>query len=320
MKHFRHILFALPLLLMPGCGLIYDDLSDCPPVENVTLLFTRMVAGSDEFGGIVQSVDVMVFDEGGGFVMRKTIPQADLQAFRAAHPDSKSGTRLRLDPGTYRIVGWGNAAGNCSFQNLTAPHTIADALLQHIDGESGTGATCDPLYYAPRMTGTAAPEIFTITVPESGSQTGTLDFTAAHDAVEVYIKGFGSSFGPATDKPEVEITSMSWAYDFLMHPRYDRPFCFVQYAQSVVSGSQTLAGVQFLTAQLNNDNSSLIHIRDPYTHETVYSVELKKFLADNNITLDPTDYDHIQILVEFLGADVRLTVPNWSGTGVTPGF
>lgn len=320
MKLFRDACLILSILCLQGCGLINEDMSDCLSGAEITLLFTRMVSGTDVFHSCVQTVDVMVFDENGLFVTQKTVTQADMDQFRTARPDGKGGTRFFLSPGVYRIVCWGNAGANTVYQNLSETYSFDDAILQHVHCNSGTGVSYDPLYYAPRMENLASPEVFTITVPESGSKTEIINFTAAHDTVELFVKGFKNSFGPATDKPEVEITSMSWGYDFQMFTQNDRPFSFLQNAQDVSAGNGLVAGVQFLTAQIENDNSILINIKEPFTHETIYTVNLKKFLADNKITLDPTDHDLIRIMAEFIGPDVKVTVPKWNSSDVIPEF
>lgn len=315
MKFFRNAYIILSLMLFTGCDdWVYDDLSKCPPgADNVTLLFSRMIAGSDEFRNNVLSVDVVVYDENGEFVMRKSVPQADLAGFSAAQAAGKSGTFLTLDPGTYRIVCWGNAGGNTIYQNLAASKTLADAALQHSCYDAGVGETYDPLYYAPGMDNIATPETFTITVPQHGTTEKTIDFTAAHNTVEVYVKGLAVL-------PEVEITSMSWAYDFLMRTKNDRPLCFVQNTKNITYKGDTYAGAQFHTAQFSNENTILIHIKSAADHSILYTVNMREFLADNNITLDETDHDLIQILVTFIGADVKVTVPSWVDEPVKPTF
>lgn len=320
MKLFCHTCLLLSLLLFSGCGLINEDMSDCLPEENVMLLFTRMLSGSDQFQSCVQTVDVMVFDENGRFLLRKTVTQLEMEAFRSINQDGKYGTSLSLAPGKYRIVCWGNAGANSLYQNLTTSHNFSDASLHHTSFNLGVGKNYDPLYYAPSMNSTVNPEIFYLTVPEYGSQVSTINFTAAHDTVEIYIKGFSSINDPENDTPEVEVTLMSIAYDFQMVTQYDQPFCFVQNAQNTTFENVTLAGVQFITAQIGNDNPIQIHIKDPFNQEIKKTVNLKDFLADNSIALDPTDHDLISIMVEFNGLDVKVTLPSWNGKDVKPIF
>lgn len=315
MKRFRHTCIILSLLLA-GCNdWIYDDRSNCPPEgDNVTLLFTRMVAGSDEFRGNVLTADVMVYDESDRFITHKAVSQADLAAFRAARKDGRSGTFLTLPEGTYRIVCWGNADAHSLFENLDATHTLDEALLLHTAWQAGRSDSDDPMYYAPRMTDIDTPEIFTVTVPRRyESITATIDFTAAHKTVEVFIKGLAAL-------PEVEIASLAGAYDFHMHTQAGKPMCFAQTAGNVTFQGNTFAGTKFHTAHFKNENTIQVHINSAADHSTLYTVDMRQFLTDNGITLDETDHDRIQILVTFIGADVKVTVPSWANEPVKPSF
>ncbi len=315
MKLFRPTYIILSLLLLAGCNdWVYDDRSNCPPDgDNVALLFTRMLAGTDGFRTNVLTVDVVVFNGGGNFVTHKAVSQADLAAFRANRQDGKSGTFLTLEPGDYRIVCWGNAAEHSMFDNMDASHTIGQMTLLHTEWQTGVSDSDDPLYYAPHISNLANPETFNITVPDGTPVTETIDFTAAHKTVEVFVKGLAAL-------PEVDIDPLAGAYDFTMHTLSGKPMRFVRTAGSVTFNGETFAGARFYTAHFKNENTILVNIKSAADHSTIYTVDMRQFLADNSITLDETDHDLVQIMVEFIGTDVKVTVPSWAKEPVKPNF
>lgn len=301
MKQIR-ILLPLLLLFAMGCNPIYEDMSHCPPDEEfkVTLDFRYMPDGTDAFAANVGNATVAVYDPQGNFVSQHSVSQADLDKFQ--------GAKMNLDPGTYRIVCWGNVDANSAMCDLSQ-YTLAQATLMHTLCASGSAANGDRLFYGPAMDDIASPTAFNITVPQTGNVRETLYFTAAHNTIELYIKG-------ASAMPLITIDGLSQGYDFSMRT-FAATMDYAQTATTVTLANQTCAGAQFHVPQFTDDCDITIDITTP---DSSWPISLKEFLTDNSITVSPVRHDLIRIEIEYLNGNVIITVPSWTNDGVDPEF
>ncbi len=313
MRRFHTALFALiaSALALTACT-IKEDMSGCP-TDNLRLMFRYLDAGhNDVFQEHIYSVEVLVFDESGCFVTRQTLYQSALTQFQ--------GVKLKLAPGTYRIIAWANAGDYQALCNLDEFSTVATSTVTHLDRNSGISSNGDPLYYAPCINNINNPDasMFLVDVPLTGRNEQTLDFTGAHNTLEIYVKGFTDNVaGTPTDLPFVEVSPLSQGYNFSMQT-LSGMMSYEQRAQYVNTADGQMGGARFFIPQFENDNPILIHIKMPSTGETVWTVNLKDFLTANGITVSPVRHDRIQIQVAFFNGAVQITMPSWAVEDTDP--
>lgn len=93
-------IFPLLLLLLPllgGC--IGESMEECPIRTSLPLEYTFNLSGEDKFSQNVQSGEFFLYDAGGLLLERRTLAPSEIAA--ACIP-------LRLAPGSYTCVLWGN--------------------------------------------------------------------------------------------------------------------------------------------------------------------------------------------------------------------
>lgn len=311
MKHLQikiPVILFLAFLMFAGC--IKDDISECPPKENVIIRFRyERGTGQDLFGQHITNTGVTVFTATGNFVTECLLEQSDLTTFQ--------GVRLLLEPGDYRLVCWGNLYEQ-SIMDIRA--TLDHSAILHTYREMGNSQTDDPLYYAPLIADISDPDAsaFLFTVPEKGVVDKTIDFTAAHKTLRIFVKGYMEQGAEPVHCPQIEVTDLASAYDFRMQTYTDFPIHFTQ--RATTTSDPEIAVSVFHTALFENDNPIFINIKQALYGSTVWSVNLRQFLVDNKIVLTPGDHDQIDILVEFRKIGVTVTIPNWQETPVIPEF
>ena len=209
MRLFRITLLLTCVVLFSAC--ITENFDRC--YRHVILKFEYVYNNIDVFGDQVQNVDLFVFNNSNGLLVHsETINSTQLDAF--------AGTDLsHLDPGTYRVVAWGNAAAQTAFAGVNRGDHINNAVL----GRPGVPRSTEPLqgngdrlHFGP----CTAREVFTITIPEWGNVVRTLPFARAYIAIEVFVINF-PSFANETAAPIIEITGASSHFCFDRVPEGD---------------------------------------------------------------------------------------------------
>lgn len=288
-----YTIFLLLPILFSGC--IKEELDDCPPDYNLTVTF-RFTDGNGVgvFPQYVHTVDLFLYDKGGLFLSRHTIDQTSLDQFQ--------GAKLNLMPGEYTIVCWANLS------TLTTINANLQTLV-HADMEKGISSDGDPMHYAPQTT---------LTIPTTGTVEKSIDFCCAHRTVEVFVKGFTDT--PATILPQVELTQIPRGYDFSMNTLNGNNMCYAQRAVEATLPSGLIAATRFHTPHFNMEDPIQIYIKKPSNEQTLYTVNLNDFLRDNGMTLGDTPQDTIQVMIEFMETNVKVTMPLWDGNDVEPEF
>ena len=301
MKILSKILFAMAAAAL-SAGCINEDMSDCPPPFNAELTFSYLGDGQDAamFSRAIDGVTLFVFDRAGGQnVLQKTIGKADLNRFQ--------GTQLYLPAGDYRIVCWGNAFDDTELLSgsLSGGRVHAPAY-----GAGGRIATNDHLYYGD----------YDITVPAAANApekvTGDIPFRGAHIDMNVYVKGFGQSSDPAT-WPVVEIGNLMPQYDIQMNAV--QPFGTTYHPVVAWDGAKKTMSSGFQVLRFADDNPVTVTVREPAPDNTVKAVvDLRKYMADNSLTVDNLHEAAVDMLIEFTDLGVSVTVPDWTSTGTEP--
>jgi len=299
----KYLLVILLVLFMTSC--IKEDWADC---NNVTINFRYPDAVSTPFSDHIAKVNLSVFRQDGSFVESHQFSKSDLTQF--------AGTELKLDAGTYRIVCWGNVLDYTHLGSSTA--SVSDATLTHSNASSNNG---DPLFYGPKLSNIDNPDSFTITVPSSGQISETIDFGAAHNILEIAVKGFSDNVsGTATILPIVEVSNLSDGYNFSMQP-LSGSVAYSRRAEAATISGDPVGFVTFVIPQFKNDNPIVINVRNPSDPTVVsYTLNLKDFLTKYSISVSPTVLNTVRVNIEFVNTDVEVTLPSWDDTSVHPGF
>jgi len=326
MKLFRIGLPLLAAFLLSGC--IAENNDDCPPLGKVTLNY-RLLDRNDErediFSKYISDVTMVVYDEGGEFVTWKRVDNQELKKFQ--------GTTLKLGPGNYQVVCFGNVKGNTRTDgHHETGHRIINGKLTYATAYNKKAENGDDVFAAPRRPKSyieegRKPLLHPVTITESQVLEDTIDFTPFHRNVEVYVVGFQDK--GAIQIPRIELTDMVYGYSFDMEPlkdNEDKPelISLEQNCRKTYSPEGEVAVAVFQTSYFDNDNSINIHIKRYSNGEIVHTINMKEFLEDNNIDLNDylmdEDFTTVRILVTFLNGEVTITIPDWKATDVEPEF
>lgn len=319
MKLFHISLLLLSTLLMTGC--IGDNLDDCPPIitDNLTIGFLYPDDnGTDIFSQQVNKVNLFVYDQQNNYVTSQRIDQSSLSTF--------AGTKLQLNPGTYRIVCWGNADKHSEFLGINNGSLWKDAFLANstIDANDVT-PNGDPLHYAPKggesadLRQSTAPGFY-VTVPTQGTKEVTIDFTRAHIKVIVYIKGF-EDFSAQGEflTPFVELTNVPSRYNFDLETTGKLVTYRDVATQTTVEGNQ-VAVMVFDTPLFDQDTPINLVVKQQSDGKTLTTVSLADFIQENNIILGNSVVLELPIMLTYIQGKFEIGLPNWDKKPVEPGF
>lgn len=319
MKLFHISLLLFSALLFNGC--MGEDMDDCPPIiaNNLSIAFVYPGDdGKDIFGEKITNADLFIFDEAGCCVSSHCIDESSLSVF--------AGAQLSLKPGTYRIVCWGNAADRSEFLGTDGGNLFGGAFLRNSTTDANLVAVNgDRHYYAPHTlathmpySGQPLPQGFTVTVPEQGAKTVSIDFTRAHIRVVAYIKGFEdrSPQGEALT-PLVELTNIPSRYDFDMQTCGDM-ITYRDVSTLVTIEGEQMAMMDFTTPVFDEETPMQIVIKKQSDGSTVTTVSLKDFIRDNNIIIGNSVDLVLPIMIEYKQGSFEITLPGWGQTPVGP--
>lgn len=290
-----------------GCISEKNNTEDCS-IGNVTLIFSLPDAeGKESLREHIEQIDLILF-RNEVFHSQDRIPVSSL--------DESRSLIMELEPGTYQAVAWGNLKGNLRMSELYDRMSPEIGTVTFYSIETG-----DPLYYA------AAPalglsrminpdnQLYTFTVPQSGSVTQTLIFKHAHKVVDVYVKGY-SVDGLL---PVIEVEGDYDGYDFYMNHRSEHLVTLRQDSQLTQTTEGELAHASFYTSRLYEDNTVAIHIINPVTGTTVYTVTINEAVD----LIDDFDYDTeitISVYIEFFEGKFEVKPVTWLTTPSKPGL
>lgn len=307
MKLLKILCTLLGAAAMSG-GCIGEDMSGCPPEMNIRLTFSYRGDTDDPtmFRKMIDRVSLYVFDrESGRHILTKTIEKNDLQRFE--------GTRLYLPEGSYRIVSWANAGDDTE---ILVSGTLAECRVhapaytsqEHI-------ATNDHLYYG-ELDLTVPAAVVRRRVNSAAETTGDIPHRSAHINVEVYTKNFGYKDRPAT-WPVVEMSGLMPQYDMEMNAV--QPFDAVYYPKVVWDSERDVAAARFAVLRFPDENGISVSIGEPAPGVPAkVAVNLERYMADNNISVDDKNEVTLRLLFEFTDLGAAVMVPDWKENEVEP--
>lgn len=171
MTRSRQIWILAVLLLCGATACIRENIDDCE--TPVTLDFLYFGDGIiDIFPERIRTVDMFVYRENGDLAATVSCSEEDLA--------SDQGVDLRLMPGNYRIVCWGNAWENTHLEAEADEPYLGESSW--FDGEDCQGI--DPLYFGEK----------TLTVPRTLKPVrDTVIYTCSHISIQVTMEGFANA-------------------------------------------------------------------------------------------------------------------------------
>lgn len=304
-RHTTLFLTALLAFLLTGC--IKEDRSDCH--RSFTLLFRYEGDGTtDIFRDKVSRVDLYVYE----VESRKLLRQYQLNE---AELNELQGIRLDdLEPGTYEAVCWGNAFESSG----TAVEEHRDqALMAAPEWHAGQDVdTNDELYHAVKT--------FTITNAYVDQQELCL-FNCAHIDLTVRLEGFGQEVVvPVGTRAEgdcpvgLRLENMPGHYDFGMTVLDEettyRP------ALAVAADDETAYVSASHTLRFTDDCAAALHLTNPETDETFYTLSISQFLADNDLSVEDHQEVAVDILLRLNTDGVSVTVVPFEDEDIQPGL
>ena len=286
------------LLLLSSCNSIKDTYEDC---ETVTLTFSYSGDGTmDIFQDKISSVSLYIYGADGSLHQTKTIEQNSLKAFQ--------GTRLNLSPGSYSIVGVGNAFDKTTVENATERDHSKIWFCNPAIGK-GVVEGNDSLYLGRQN----------IIVPEELWYNAELPFRSSHYKVSYTVKGYVDEANTTAGETllELKVNNLLPKTDFNNRVFGDR----ITYSPEVVYNNNNGDHQSYFNIMRQTEPANVEFVLlDKKTGETLHTLRLADFL-NQFPQVDITKQEVlIPIEVEYRHAGVTITIPDWMINNVTPGY
>lgn len=311
MRIFKNIL-ALMVLPALFAGCIREDVSDCEtPVDLEFLYFGDGIV--DVFGEHIDSVQLYVYEmPSGRFVKNISVPGDAL--------DKRQGTSLRLSPGRYNIICWGNL-GVGSYVDYMSDEPKVGNLRYFETGEAPKGI--EPLYYGGRE----------VEVPMTLRPVKeTVEYVSSHITIGVELLGFagiggkasGNAASMASDavQPLVALTHsiLSEYIDFNNVPSETTVDYVPELAAHPTEEDSYVTA--YRVPRFDERTASVLTIRRNDTGETVYSRPFADIIEELGIKIGNTNELVINLKIKAWVEDgiVRIEVVGFNTEIVYPGW
>lgn len=286
------LIYILSLIfLLSGC--IKDDLENC----YTYLHFTYYGDGTtDIFPDKIGKVNLYVYDEGGTLVQTIDLNERSLR--------NNQGTGLFLPTGKYHVICWGNSYSDTQINDPANIRSAIVAAPHYFTKE--TISTNDSLYMGSKD----------IMAFQSESVIDTIYFSSMHIKMKVEISGLNDEIGATLSSPiEISIGNLSPTVDFT---RILSNEDVVYYPQTKIEENTHEITSDFDVLRFNDDNDIYINLINKVTNDIIYTLKLKDFMADNNISVNGINEAFVGIRFRFNGTSV--TVNPWDEEIITPGM
>ena len=296
MKVIKTVLLSSFTFLFFSC--IREGMIECPPTDNLELTFTYLGDTNDPtmFVRCIDQVAVMVYDESENLVLSLNLNKNELT--------TRQGVGLSLAPGNYKIICWGNAHEHTQLYQC---ESFAGGKLHHpFLKEKGRIPTNSHLYYGS----------YTVQVPDEGTVQGDVPFYGAHINIEVYVRNITTSTNRTDTKLKVEARNLMPEYNMEMLPT--QPYSTTYYPEITLNTERGLSQALFQVLRFNDDNPVTIEIED-LSQTLSCSIQLKKYMTDNRISVNNKNEATVPILVEFTDLGTEIKIPEWIVNEVEPG-
>lgn len=312
-RYFAALLLLVPILLT-GC---YDkwDQSDCPVDDNFELRFSLLAeGGGDLFAGRITKIDVVLFDEGGHFVLHREITQNQL--------GPNNSIRLTVPPGTYYVVALGNIGSYSTTSPLATGATFNGSYVEVTSAETG-----GPHYYAPaqdEMTRALDSGMdhsdYKVVLPPGKTVEKTLNFVRIHRTVNMYFRGLDNLADYTGGQVSVEMKNIPYKYDFYRRTDAGRKN-YTRSTETVTTNSVQMLKTSFSAPICSFADDMTIHIRNGADDVQLFDDVCLKTWVEENVPAYLNEFDML-FSAENDGpgsVKVTITIPDWEKIGVKPG-
>lgn len=295
-KLYLYLLFSLAVALPWLNGCIKEDRDDC--TGKVVLRFRYVGDGTtDIFPDKIDKVTMYVFaTANGALVGTFEYDKSALEAFQGAD--------LRLFPGRYKIVCWGNALDNSYIRagdRIAAPEYFRRENIP----------TNDRLYYGSTE----------LEVPETLAETERVcDFVSSHVKVQVRLEGFNGTVIPVPGYDDqaplgLVIIGLAAYTDFDNVPS-ETELCAYYPVLTVDPESPSSYVACFNTLRFSDESDILLQVVSGTS--IVCEFSLTDFLRRFEIAVEGCHEVVVPILIRANSAGI--VVEDWNREEVTPGF
>ena len=294
---------CLPLVsfvLLASC--IKEDYTDCERCK-LTFSYTGDVE-YDIFPQQITSVSLYVFDEDDRLVQTKRIEQNDLKVYQ--------GTKLNLNPGTYRVVGVGNDYDLTETYNTSAADMSQITFSHPNASTNGVVEGNDSLSLGQK----------TITIPADYWYEDDVPFRSSHLKVSYTVKGYVNPDAMSGTRAsegylELRVKNLLPKTDFNNHAHGNKITYHPELRLQAGDGDHY---GYFNIMRHTKDSDVEFELVDKASGDVVHTLLLKDFLEKFS-QIDVSKQEVlIPIVVEFKNIGVTVTIPEWMIQDVTPDY
>lgn len=275
---------------MPGC--IKEDLDDCFR----SLYFSYLGDGTQEiFQQKIGKVTLYVYDENENLVRTIELNKEELKNQKCD---------LDLPIGKYHIVCWGNPYAETQINRSSNLETAILGTPQYFSRETIT--TNDSLYFGTKD----------VAIEDYDFEVDTVRFSSAHIKMRVDLTGLENEKMPDGSSPVyLEMGNLSPTADFKMNFSTGNE---TYYPVSSFNSATLDFTSRFNVLRFNDDNTVYFNLVNKETNQIIYSLNLKDFMSENQISVNGINEVLIGIRFRFNGATV--TVNPWDEVEIRPGM
>lgn len=284
------------MVFLSGC--IREDRSDCTCDVMLSFIY-HGDEGTDIFPEKIDRVNLYVYSAADHSLAGEYVYDAqDLARTQGAH--------LRLHPGDYRLVCWGNAKENTHVHTVYEEARVGEpAWFRSPEAFTGT----DSLYFSD----------LEVSVPETLQDvSGTCEFESSHIDMYVKLKGFRGAIGPSGEEVRISFrhTDVPAYTDFSNTPADEK--CEVTPALSEDPEDEDSYILEYNVLRFGEDERNSIVLTDNAGGSELYSLSIPEFIDRFGLEVDGRQEAIVPILITL--GPTGVTVEEWNIKDVTPGF
>ncbi len=296
------------LVLAPLAWSLACCKADGPEPSPRNVWFDFGLTGGGRFEGSVSTVEVGVFDGEGNYLATERVGAEDMA--------DRKGIGMKLAPGDYRLVFWGNMNGST---------TVTDRVLY-----APAEGDADPLFYAPSVnpnttradgsdTSVAEP-YYELTVTGGKDFSDHVEFRTAHRELTLYVGGLDK-----TVLPKMYLTGIPAGLEYFGAAPHGGTVTLSRLTESVERDGVRYAAAMFRTMRFDNAEDVAVRVDAPDGTE-LFRSSLADLLGKAGLADNPeTD---IALVLNFLptddeqggNANVSITLPTWEGGAIGVGI
>ncbi len=256
-------LAALALLLfaggwLAGCNTLQEDYSHCPQGAYLRFHYTLNTSYSDLLAQQVNTLDIFAYHISDG-----TLAQHVHVAAR--NLDAAQGIKLLLDPGSYRIVVWGNYA---PADHILSVHENCEEVKLRLNNNDGDVTTLCSLFHA--MT-----ELEVVRNSETRREMYLTKNTNAVHVIMEEVNGTGADLSAFT----VTLTGTNGIYNYDNSLAAECPSLPLNYIPSFSTGDEGWAQANFNVLRLFSDESDGLNLKivaNSHPRSPLYELKLTR--------------------------------------------